>query len=81
MRDSIREWIELLEQERWLKKINRKLDAVNRAIGKVRSAKHDADIQRYELDKMIDEYNMRYHDGLAVKEVERVELPGQKNAE
>lgn len=70
MRDSIREWIELLEQERWLKKINRKLDAVNRAIGKVRSAKRDADIQRYELDKMIDEYNMRYHDGLAVKEVE-----------
>lgn len=70
MIDFIRALIELSAKERWLKEIDRQLESVNRAIRKVDRAKQNVDRQKFVLQKLIDEYNMRYHDGLNVQEVE-----------
>lgn len=68
MKEFIREMIELSARKCWLKEIDRQLETVNRSIRKVRRAQQAVDRQKFVLQKLIDEYNKRYHDGLGVKE-------------
>ena len=65
-----RDMFEMFVQKQWLKEINRQLASVNRAIKKARQAKQRVDHKRFVLQKLIDEYNARYDNGLSVKEVD-----------
>lgn len=70
MAEYIRDMFGLFVQEQWLKEINRQLNSVNRSINKARKAGRRVERKRYALQKLIDEYNARYNDGLGVREKE-----------
>lgn len=68
MIEYIQKMIELAAQKRWLKEIERQLNEVNRAIGKVRQAEQNVNRNKFVLKKLIDEYNSRFQECLEVKE-------------
>ncbi len=70
MADYIHKMFEMFIQRRWLKEIDHQLNAVNRSIRKAIKAKQSVDHGRFVLQKLIDEYNTRYHDGICVKEAD-----------
>ncbi len=69
--DYAHEMFEMFVQKQWLKEIDRQINAVNRSINKARKAKQRVDKGRFVLQKLIDEYNTRYHDSLCAKEGKR----------